>query len=150
MKKILIIVLFCFVILVLILLFLNLFNTTQKPIKLSQEENIKDCGTEIDKAGAEHTINRDCFVNAFKACTPAKVYQESFPPDNVPSVKTTVQIEGKMDKGCRIQVNVHNTLAIPENNIYYCYKAEKTTVDDTSNIKYLLINECDNGKRLVY
>ncbi len=150
MKKLLLITLFGFAILVLILLFLNLFNTTQKPIKLSLKENIKDCGTEIDKAGAEHSINRECFIGAFKACTPAKIYQESFPPDNVPSVKTTVQTEGKTDKGCRIQVIVHNTLAIPENNIYYCYQAEKTTVDDASNIKYLLINECDNGKRLVY
>lgn len=91
-----------------------------------------------------------CFAEAFKACTPAKIYEEQFPPDNVPSIKTTTLIEGKTDKGCRIQVNIRNVLAIPENNIYYCYKAGMGRADDTQNFNHLVIDNCDNGKTSVY
>ena len=87
MKKPLIIILFGFVVLLLVLLFLNLFNTTQKPVQLAVKETFKDCGSNIDKEGATHTLNIQCFAEAFKTCTPAKIYEEQFPPDNVPSIK---------------------------------------------------------------
>lgn len=119
-------------------------------LQVTSENKIKDCESEIDKAGATHTLDRDCFAEAFKTCTPAKINQESFPPDNVPSIKTSIQIEGQTDKGCRIQVSVHNTLAFPENNIYYCYKAEKGIADDTLSNDHLIISECDNNKRIVF
>jgi hypothetical protein len=118
--------------------------------KLSLNENIKDCGSNIDKEGATHTLDIKCFAEAFKTCTPAKIYEEQFPPDNVPSIKTTTLIEGKTDKGCRIQVNVRNVLAIPENNIYYCYSAGMGRADDTQNFNHLVIDTCDNGKTSIY
>lgn len=131
-------------------LLLNFFNTPQTTTQLAVKETLKDCGTEIDKEGATHTLNKDCFLEAFKTCTPAKMYQESFPPDNVPSIKTTTIIEGKTDKGCRIQVNVRNILSIPENNIYYCYNAEMGRADDTQNFNHMLINNCDNERTSIY
>jgi len=139
-----------FAVLVLILLFVNLFNTTQKPVQLAVKETFKDCGSNIDKEGAAHTLNKECFTEAFKTCTPAKIYEELFPPDNAPSIKTTTLIEGKTDKGCRIQVNVRNILAIPENNIYYCYNAGMGRADDTQNFNHLLIDNCDNNKTSIY
>ena len=150
MKKSLIIVFFGFTVLVLIYLFLNLFNTPQKTTQLAVKETIKDCGSNIDKERATHTLNIQCFAEAFKTCTSAKIYEEQFPPDNVPSIKTTTLIEGKTDKGCRIQVNVRNVLAIPENNIYYCYNAGMGKADDTQNFNHLVIDNCDNGKTSVY
>ena len=145
-----IITVFGFAILVLILLFLNLFNTTQKPVQLAVKETLKDCGNNIDKEGVTHTLDIKCFAEAFKTCTPAKMYEEVFPPDNAPSIKTITMIEGKTDKGCKIQVNVKNILALPENNIYYCYNAEMGRADDTQNYNHLLINKCDNGKTSIY
>jgi hypothetical protein len=149
-KKPLIIALSSFAVIVLVLLFLNLFTTTQKPVQLSLKETLKDCGSNIDKEGATHTLDIKCFAEAFKTCTAAKIYEEQFPPDNVPSIKTTTLIEGKTDKGCRIQVNIHNTLAIPENNIYYCYSAGMGRADDTQNFNHLVIDNCDNGKTSIY
>ncbi len=150
MKKPLIIIFSCLTVLTLILLFINLFNTTQKPIELTARETFKDCGSNIDKEGATHTLDIKCFAEAFKTCTPAKIYEEQFPPDNVPSIKTTTIIEGKTDKGCRIQVNVRNVLAIPENNIYYCYSAAMGRADDTQNFNHLVIDNCDNNKTSIY
>jgi hypothetical protein len=149
-KKPLIIALFGFAVLVLVLLFVNLFTTTQKPEQLSVKETLKDCGSNIDKEGATHTLNIQCFADAFKTCTPAKIYEEQFPPNNVPSIKTTTLIEGKIDNRCRIQVNVRNVLAIPENNIYYCYSAGMGRADDTQNFNHLVIDNCDNGKTSIY
>lgn len=146
-KKPLIIALFGFILIVLVLLFLNLFNTTQKTVQLAVKEAIKDCGSNIDKEGATHTLNIQCFAEAFKSCTPAKIYEEQFPPDNAPSIRTTTLIEGRTDKGCRIQVNVLNLLAIPENNIYYCYNAGMGKADDTQNFNHLVIGNCDNEKK---
>jgi len=76
--------------------------------------------------------------------------EDSFPPDNVPSVKTTTLIEGKTDKGCRIQVSIRNVLTIPENNIYYCYNAGMGKADDTQNFNHLLINNYDKAKTFSY
>jgi hypothetical protein len=149
-KKSLIIVLSVFVLLIIALILINLLNTPQKTTQLAIKETFKDCGSNIDKEGATHTLNIQCFAEAFKTCTPAKIYEEQFPPDNVPSIKTTTLIEGKTDKGCRIQVNIHNTLAIPENNIYYCYSAGMGKADDTQNFNHLIINNCDNGKTSIY
>lgn len=150
MKKHSIIVFLGFIFLVLAILLLNILNTPQKTTQLAVKETIKDCGSEIDKEGAAHTLNKECFIEAFKTCTSARIYEESFPPDNVPSIKTTTLIEGKTDKGCRIQVNVRNVLAIPENNIYYCYSAGMGRADDTQNFNHLVIDNCDNGKTSIY
>src|ERR1035437_4344195 len=150
MKKPLIIVLFGFGFLVLAFLLVNILNTPQKPTQLAVKETFKDCGSNIDKDGATHTLNIQCFAEAFKTCTPAKIYEEQFPPDNVPSVKTTTLIEGKIDNRCRIQVTVRNVLAIPENNIYYCYSDRMGKADDTQNFNHLVINNCDNNKTSIY
>ena len=150
MKKPLIIIFLGFIFIVLAILLLNFFNTPQKPTQLAVKETLRDCGSNIDKEGATHTLDIKCFAEAFKTCTPAKIYEEQFPPDNVPSIKTTTLIEGKTDKGCRIQVNIHNTLAIPENNIYYCYKAGMGKADDTQNFNHLVVENCDNGKTSIY
>lgn len=150
MRRYWIIVLGGFILLVLVVVLLNLLKTPQESTELSVKEAVKDCGSEIDKPGATHALNRDCFAKAFKTCTPAKINQESFPPDNAPSIKTSIQVEGQTDKGCRIQVSVHNTLAFPEDNIYYCYKAEKGIADDTLSKDHLIISECDNNKRIVF
>jgi hypothetical protein len=150
MKKPLIIILFGFGFLVLAFLLVNLLNAPQKSTQLAVKETFKDCGSNIDKEGATHTLDIKCFAEAFKTCTPAKIYEEQFPPDNVPSIKTTTLIEGKTDKGCRIQVNVRNVLAIPENNIYYCYNAGMGRADDTQNFNHLVIDNCDNNKTSIY
>ena len=150
MKKPLIIILFGFGFLVLAFLLVNILNTPQKPTQLAVKETFKDCGSNIDKDGATHTLNIQCFAEAFKTCTPAKIYEEQFPPDNVPSVKTTTLIEGKIDNRCRIQVTVRNVLAIPENSIYYCYSAGMGKADDTQNFNHLVIDNCDNGKTSIY
>jgi hypothetical protein len=150
MKKPLIIALFGFGFLVLTFLLVNILNTPQKPTQLAVKETLKNCGSNIDKEGATHTLDIKCFVEAFRTCTPAKIYEEQFPPDNVPSIKTTTLIEGKTDKGCRIQVNVRNVLAIPENNIYYCYNAGMGRADDTQNFNHLVIDNCDNNKTSIY
>lgn len=150
MKKSLIIAILGFIFLALAVLLITTLNTPQKSTQLAVKETLKDCGSNIDKEGATHTLNKDCFIEAFKTCTPAKIYEEQFPPDNVPSIKTTTIIEDKTDKGCRIQVNVRNVLAIPENNIYYCYSAGMGRTDDTQNFNHLVINNCDNGKTSIY
>jgi uncharacterized secreted protein with C-terminal beta-propeller domain len=150
MKKPLIIVFLGFIFLILAVLLINILNTQQKTTQLAVKETLKDCGSNIDKEGATHTLNIQCFVEAFKTCTPAKIYEEQFPPDNVPSIKTTTLIEGKIDNRCRIQVNVRNVLAIPENNIYYCYNAGMGRVDDTQNFNHLVIDNCDNDKTSIY
>lgn len=150
MRKPLIIAILGFIFLVLVILFLNFINTPQKFTQISVKETLKDCGSNIDKEGAAHTLDIKCFAEAFKTCNPAKIYEEQFPPDNVPSIKTTTLIEGKTDKGCRIQVNVKNVLAIPENNIYYCYSAGMGKADDTQNFNHLVIDNCDNGKTSIY
>lgn len=149
-KKPLIIVFFGFIFLALAVLLINIFNTPQKTTQLAVKETLKDCGRNIDKEGATHTLDIKCFAEAFKTCTPAKIYEEQFPPDNAPSVKTTTIIEGKMDKGCRIQVNVRNVLSIPENNIYYCYSAGMGRADDTQNFNHLVVENCDNNKTSIY
>ena len=150
MKKPLIIVFLGLIFLILAVLLINILNTPQKPTQLAVKETLKDCGSNIDKEGATHTLDIKCFAEAFKTCTPAKIYEEQFPPDNVPSIKTTTLIEGKIDNRCRIQVNVRNVLAIPENNIYYCYNAGMGRADDTQNFNHLVINNCDNGKTSIY
>lgn len=150
MKKPLIIVFFGFIFLALAIFLINILNIPQKSTQLSVKETLKDCGSNIDKEGATHTLDIKCFAEAFKTCTPAKIYEEQFPPDNVPSIKTTTIIEGKTDKGCRIQVNVRNVLAIPETNIYYCYSAGMGKADDTQNFNHLVIDNCDNGKTSIY
>jgi hypothetical protein len=150
MRKPLVIISVGLVFLILAFLFVKPFNTAQIPIKSEVKETIKDCGSNIDKEGATHTLNIECFAEAFKTCTPAKIYEEQFPPNNVPSIKTTTIIEGKTDKGCRIQVNIRNILAFPENNIYYCYRTGMGKVDDTQNYNHLVIDNCDNGKTSIY
>jgi len=150
MRKTLIIISVGLALLFLVFLFVKPLNTEQIPVKSEVKETFRDCGSNIDKEGATHTLNIECFAEAFKTCTPAKIYEEQFPPDNVPSIKTTTIIEGETDKGCRIQVNIRNILAYPENNIYYCYRAGMGKVDDTQNYNHLVIDNCDNGKTSIY
>lgn len=151
MKNPLIIIFLGLIFLALAVLLINIFNSPQKTTRLVVKETLKDCGSNIDKEGElTHTLDIKCFAEAFKICTPAKIYEELFPPDNAPSIKTTTMIEGKTDKGCRIQVNVRNVLAIPENNIYYCYSAGMGKADDTQNFNHLVIDNCDNGKTSIY
>jgi hypothetical protein len=149
-KKPLIITFLGFAFLLLVVLLINILNAPQKTTQLAVKETVKDCGSNIDKEGATHTLDIKCFAEAFRTCTPAKIYEESFPPNNVPSIKTTTIIEGKTDKGCRIQINIHNTLAVPENNIYYCYSAGMGRTDDTQNFNHLVVDNCDNEKNLVF
>jgi len=150
MRKPLVIISVGLVFLILAFLFVKPFSTEQISIKSEVKETLKDCGSNIDKEGATHTLDIECFVEAFKTCTPAKIYEEQFPPNNVPSIKTTTIIEGKTDKGCRIQVNIRNILAFPENNIYYCYRAGMGKADDTQNYNHLVVDNCDNGKTSIY
>ena len=150
-KKPLVILFLGFIFLALAVLLINILNTPPEETQLAVKETLKDCGSNIDKeGGATHTLDIKCFAEAFKTCTPAKIYEESFPPDNVPSIKTTTIIEGKTDKGCIIQVNVRNVLAIPETNIYYCYNAGMGRADDTQNFNRLVINKCENNKTHIY
>lgn len=136
--------------LILAVILINILNAPQQTTQLAVKEANKDCGSNIDKEGATHTLSIQCFADAFKTCTPAKIYEETFPPDNVPSIKTTTLIEGKIEGKCRIQVHINNKLAFPENKIYYCYNAGMGKADDTQNFNHLVVDNCDNGKISIY
>lgn len=114
---------------------------------LTLEDNIKDCGTEIDKEGATHTLNKDCFIESFNNCSVAKIYKELYPPNN--TIKTTVYVDGKEGDKCRIRVIVENKQVLPEKDNYYCYKAKKVSLDDSGEIRYLEISDCGNKKPLI-
>jgi len=106
---------------------------------------IKDCGSSVSKkAGNSDNMDRNCFLEAYKTCTPAKIYQEVVDPDEH-TIKTTVSVDTKEGDKCRISVNVENKFKFPENEIYYCYQVSTTELNNY-NIK---IDECKDRKPLI-
>jgi len=115
------------------------------PQEVSSSYKIKDCGGSISKK-AENSdgMDRNCFLEAYKTCTPAKIYQEIVDPDDN-TIKTTVSVDTKEVDKCRVSVNVENKFKFPENEIYYCYQVGTTELN-SYNIK---IDECKDRKPLV-
>lgn len=117
----------------------------QETKEVSKVPEIKDCGSYFSqKGGNTDNMDRECFLEAYSTCTPAKLYHEVIDPDNH-TIKTTVAIDTKEEDKCRIKVQVDNKFTFPENDIYYCYSASKTELNDYS----IQIDKCEDRKPLV-
>ena len=109
-------------------------------------QNIKDCGSsKSTKGGNTDNMDRNCFLEAYETCMPAKLYQEVIDPDNH-AIKTTVFIDTKERDKCRVGVQVEDKFKFPENEIYYCYDVSKTEINNY-NIK---MDDCKERKPLVF
>lgn len=107
---------------------------------------IKACGSSLSqKGGNTDNIDRNCFLEAYKTCTPAKLYQEVIAPNNN-SIKTIVYIDTKEGDKCRVSVHIEDKYKFPENDIYYCYKAGQTELDNY----HIIIDECKDRKPLIF
>ncbi len=116
-----------------------------QPQEETSSYKIKDCGSSISKkADNSDNMDRNCFLEAYKTCTPAKIYQEVVDPDDN-TIKTTVSVDTKEGDKCRVSVNVENKLKFPESEIYYCYQVGTTELNNY-NIK---IDECKDRKPLI-
>lgn len=143
---------FLLVIIVLIVLGVIIVSRyMQVPSEAPQPQNetstykIKDCGSSVSKkADNSDNMDRNCFLEAYETCTPAKLYQEVVDPDEH-TIKTTVSVDTKEGDKCRISVNVENKFKFPENEIYYCYQVSTTELNNY-NIK---IDECKDRKPLI-
>lgn len=120
-------------------------SETPQPQEETSVNKIKDCGSSISKkADNSDNMDRNCFLEAYKTCAPAKLYQEIVDPDNH-TIKTTVSIDTKEGDKCRVSVHVENKFKFPENEIYYCYQVSTTELNNY-NIK---IDECEDRKPLI-
>ncbi len=118
---------------------------TPQPQKETSSYKIKDCGSYVSKKGDNSdNMDRNCFLEAYKTCTPAKIYQEVVDPDDN-TIKTTVSVDTKEGDKCRVSVNVENKFKFPENDIYYCYSASKTELNNYN----IQIGECKDRKSLI-
>lgn len=116
-----------------------------QPQEETSSYKIKDCGSYVSKKGDNSdNMDRNCFLEAYKTCTPAKLYQEVVDPDDN-TIKTTVSVDTKEGDKCRVSVNVENKFKFPENEIYYCYQVSTTELN-SYNIK---IDECKERKPLI-
>ncbi|HVZ12432.1 MAG TPA: hypothetical protein VG965_05360 [Patescibacteria group bacterium] len=120
-------------------------SETPQPQEETSAYKIKDCGSSVSKKGGNSdNMDRNCFLEAYKTCTPAKLYQEVIDPDEH-TIKTTVSVDTKEGDKCRVSVNVENKFKFPENEIYYCYQVSTTELNNY-NIK---IDECKDRKPLI-
>ena len=105
---------------------------------------VKDCGSIMSQKGNNtDNMDRSCFLEAYKSCTPAKIVQEVIDPNNNP-IKTSVFVDSKDGDKCRVSVHVENKMTFPENDIYYCYSAEQGNLDNY----HLKIDDCKDRKAL--
>lgn len=120
-------------------------SETPQPQEKASSYIIKDCGSYVSKKGDNSdNMDRNCFLEAYETCTPAKLYQEVVDPDDH-IIKTTVSVDTKEGNKCRVSVNVENKFKFPENEIYYCYQVSTTELNNY-NIK---IDGCKDRKPLI-
>lgn len=126
--------------------FLNTSIEKPEPQPEVAAQNIKDCGSDISREGDnQNNIDKDCFLEAYSKCEPAKVYREVYPPENK-VIKTTATIDGMENNTCRVMVRVEDKYSIPENDIYYCYSVERMPTDEIYNNGAIKIGNCKAGE----
>ncbi len=117
---------------------------TQPVQELTTPISIKDCGSSRSaKGNNSDNMDKQCFLESYSACTPAKLFQEVIDPNNNP-IKTSVFIDTKEDGKCRVSVHVEHKMSFPENDIYYCYSVTQGGLDNY----HLKIDDCKERKAL--
>ena len=106
------------------------FPKTQTVQEAAVPDLVKDCGSSMSQKGNNtDNMDRECFLESYNACTPAKLSQEVKDPNGNP-IKTSVFIDSKEGDKCRVSVHVNNKMTFPENDIYYCYSVAQGDLDD--------------------